>query len=178
VQGSEAGGHGRPGRGLLSLLPAVTERVRDVPVVAAGGIATGRQLAACWQLGAAGVALGTRLYASQEALDSAAAKTRLTELGGGDTVHTSVFDVVRGPRWPAGYTGRAAVNSLVARWHDDLDGLKGGDLDRVRQSYEQATEAGDLDERVLWAGEAVDHIDTIEPAGLLIARIHEAALQA
>ena len=177
VQGSEAGGHGRPGRSLITLLPAVIERVAHVPVVAAGGIATGRQLAACWQLGAAGVALGTRLYATTEALDTDAAKAKLVELRGDETIHTTVFDIVRGPRWPEGYTGRAAANSLVRRWHHAVDALE-ADLSRQRYRYGAAVDADDLDTRVLWAGEGVDLIDSIDPARTLIDAIHRDALHA
>jgi nitronate monooxygenase len=171
VQGSEAGGHGRPGRGLLTLLPAVVDQISDIPVVAAGGIATGRQLAACWQLGAAGIALGTRLYATHEAADSTAAKRRLVELRGDDTMHSTVFDRVRGPRWPEGYTGRAATNSFVREWHGAVDDLE-ADLARQRDRYAAGVAADDLDVRVLWAGEAVDLIDDVQPAAAVIREIH------
>lgn len=175
VQGSEAGGHGRAGRGALSLLPAVTTLITDVPVVAAGGITTGHQLAACWQLGAAGVALGTRLYATHEASDTDASKRRLVELRGDETMHTTIFDLVRGPRWPSGYTGRAAANALVVRWHDALDELE-ADLDEQRLRYADAVADDDLDVRVLWAGEGVDLIDSLESAGPLVQRLHRQAL--
>jgi nitronate monooxygenase len=175
VQGSEAGGHGRPGRSLVTLLSTVIDRVANVPVIAAGGIATGRQLAACWQLGVAGVALGTRLYATPEALDTDAAKAKLLELDGDETIHTTVFDIVRGPRWPEGYTGRAAANSLVRHWHDAVEELE-ADLHRQRRRYRAAVAADDLSTRVLWAGEGVGLVDAIEPARELIETIHRDAL--
>lgn len=175
VQGSEAGGHGREGRGLLSLLPAVAEQVTDIPLVAAGGIATGRQIAACWHLGATGVALGTRLYATAEALDTDAAKRQLTVLRGDETVRTTVIDLARGPRWPAGYTGRAARNAFVDRWHTDLPGLV-ADLSAQQQRYRAGVAADDLSTRVLWAGEALDLIEAVEPAGPLVERLHDDAL--
>ena len=176
VQGSEAGGHGRPDRGLLTILPAIVRLAGDVPVLGAGGIATGHQLAACWALGAAGAALGTRLYATDEAHDTPAAKQRLVDLAGDDTVHTTVFDLLRGPRWPAGYTGRAAVNDVTRRWHGQEAELQTV-LDTERDHYQRAAAAGDLHTRVVWAGEAIDFIDSIEPARDIVRTIHRDARQ-
>jgi hypothetical protein len=76
---------------------------------------------------------------------------------GDDTVHTTVFDRLPGPEWPAGCTGRAAANATTRRWHGraGLDAV----LDDERERYRAAAAADDLDTRVLWAGERVDHID-------------------
>lgn len=175
IQGSEAGGHGRAGRGLLTLIPAVVDAVGPVPVVAAGGIGDGRQLAACWALGAAGIVLGTRLYATPEALDADHAKQRLVDAGGDDTLHTTVFDLLRGPTWPPGYTGRAIANHSTDTWHGrehDLSAV----LPAERERYQTAADAGDLDARVLWAGEGVDLIHDVIPAAEIVAHIHDDAL--
>jgi nitronate monooxygenase len=177
VQGSEAGGHGRAGRGLLTLLPAVVAHAGGVPVVAAGGIATGRQLAACWALGAAGAALGTRLYATHEAADAAEAKQRLVDAAGDDTLHTTVFDLLRGPEWPAGYSGRAIANDATRRWHGHEADLVPV-LDGERERYRRDAAAGDLRSRVVWAGEAVDHVHAVEPAAAVVRAIHRDALRA
>jgi nitronate monooxygenase len=69
---------------------------RDVPLVAAGGIADGRGLAAALMLGADGVLMGTRFYVASEALASSAAKARIVAASGDDTVRTTVFDIARG----------------------------------------------------------------------------------
>src|SRR5262245_48778351 len=66
AQGREAGGHGGAIRGTLGLVPAVVDAVAPIPVVAAGGIADGRGLAAALALGAAGVSMGTRFLATRE----------------------------------------------------------------------------------------------------------------
>ena len=174
VQGSEAGGHGRAGRGLMSLLPAVVDAVDPIPTIGAGGIASGRQLAACWELGAAGVAVGTRLYATPEASDVEQAKQRLVEMSGDDTVQTTVFDAVRGPSWPLGYTGRAAVNATTRAWHGNEAALDEV-LTSERARYLAADEANDVDRRVVWAGESVDLIDSIEPAGRVVRRLYDDA---
>ncbi|MCB1434434.1 MAG: nitronate monooxygenase, partial [Alphaproteobacteria bacterium] len=78
AQGSEAGGHGKERRSVMALVPAVVDAVGSVPVLAAGGIGDGRGLAAALMLGAAGVLVGTRFWATPEALGSDAAKSLLT----------------------------------------------------------------------------------------------------
>ena len=68
AQGRDAGGHSGTTRGTLGLVPAVVDAVAPIPVVAAGGIADGRGLAAALALGAAGISMGTRFTASRESL--------------------------------------------------------------------------------------------------------------
>jgi nitronate monooxygenase len=82
-------------------VPAVIDAVGPTPVLAAGGVSNGRQLAAAILLGAAGVLVGTRFYASHEALGHPEAKARIVNRGGDETLRTHVFDIVRaldGPR--------------------------------------------------------------------------------
>ena len=149
VQGTEAGGHGRHNEGVEALVRATVDAIAGTgsPVLAAGGITTvdGVRRALGW--GAAGVMIGTRLYATTEALDVEAAKQLLVASDGCDTVRTSVFDRVRGPDWPDGYDGRALRNSLVTRWErsateilDDLDraGLDIGSRPRWRTSRSES----------------------------------------
>ncbi|TAM60643.1 nitronate monooxygenase, partial [bacterium] len=116
AQGTEAGGHGAS-RGTLPLVAAVVDAVTPIPVVAAGGIADGRGLAATLMLGATGVMMGTRFYASAEALGSADAKARLLSGEGDATVRTTIFDRVRGYAWPAPFTGRALTNDFIRTYH-------------------------------------------------------------
>jgi len=86
AQGAEAGGHGVT-RGLVSLVPEIVDALGGrKPVVAAGGIADGRGLAAALMLGAAGVLMGTRFYATQEAAAAQGAKERIRETTGDDTL--------------------------------------------------------------------------------------------
>ena len=87
AQGTEAGGHGQS-EPLFTLLPQVVDSCPDVPVVAAGGIADGRGLAAAIMLGAEGVLMGNRFYASQEADGHAEAKRRIVAAEGGQTVRS------------------------------------------------------------------------------------------
>jgi nitronate monooxygenase len=113
AQGTEAGGHGG-GRATLPLVPAIADlvarRAPEAMVVAAGGIADGRGLAAALALGAEGVLVGTRFYATLESLGHDKAKARIVAALGEDTLRTSVFDIVRGYSWPDGITGRALRN--------------------------------------------------------------------
>lgn len=169
AQGTEAGGHGG-GRATLPLVPAVVDAVAPTPVVAAGGIADGRGLAAALMLGAHGALIGTRFYASVEALGGDRAKQRIVAAHGNETARTRVFDVVRGYAWPAAYPGRALRNGFMERWDGRESELEAA-LDAERAAYHAAARAGDYDTAVVWAGEVVDLIDGVESATTLVERI-------
>jgi nitronate monooxygenase len=169
AQGTEAGGHGA-GRSTLPLVPAVVDAVAPRPVLAAGGIADGRGLAAALMLGAQGALIGTRFYASEEALGHPAAKRRIADAHGEDTCRTEVFDVVRKLAWPEPYNGRALCNGFVERWRGREDELA-AEVDAQHGVYASAVRAGDHDVAVVWAGEAVDLIDGIEPADEIVRRL-------
>jgi nitronate monooxygenase len=178
AQGAEAGGHGA-GRGTFALVPAIVDAVAPIPVLAAGGIADGRGLAGALMLGAAGVLVGTRFFASEEALGNPAAKQRLVEGKGDDTLRTTIFDTVRKIDWPRPYTGRALGNDFSRRWHGKEQALAGA-VEAENKRYLQAVEQGDVSTTVVWASEAVDLIHAIEPAEKILERIvseAEAALK-
>jgi nitronate monooxygenase len=176
AQGSEAGGHGVDRPSLSALLPDVIEAAAPVPVLAAGGIGTGRQLAELWRAGAAGAALGTVLYASHEALDTPAAKQLLVERTAADTARHRTFDILRGPDWPSAYTGRSLMNETVRRWAHQDEQLRRPDvLAAERATYRRAVESDDLGRRVVWAGTSVDHVDDVQPAATIIHRIMDEA---
>jgi len=169
AQGTEAGGHGG-GRATLPLVPAVADTVAPIPVVAAGGIADGRGLAAALMLGAHGALIGTRFYASPEALGHDAAKQRIVAARGNETARTRVFDIVRGYAWPPLYTGRALRNRFMDRWDGRESNLEVA-LEAERAAYQAAAGEGDCDTAVVWAGEAVDLIKSVEGAAALVERI-------
>ena len=178
AEGNEAGGHSG-GRSTLPLVPAVVDAVGPVPVIAAGGIADGRGLAAALMLGAQGALMGTRFYASVEALGQHSAKERIVEASGDDTARTRVFDIVRGYAWPSEFPGRALRNRFMQRWDDRHSDLAAA-LDTERIAYQVATAAGDYDTALVWAGEAADLIRSVEGAAALVERISaeaEARLQ-
>jgi nitronate monooxygenase len=168
AQGSEAGGHGAA-RATFPLVPAVVDVAGAVPVIAAGGVADGRGLAAALMLGADGVLMGTRFLASTEAATSAEAKRRVVAAAGDSTIRSTLFDIVRRREWPAPYTGRALQNEFTDRWRGREAELM-HNLAREEAAYEEARRRGDLDIAVLHAGEAVDLIDEVLPAAEIVAR--------
>ena len=169
AQGTEAGGHAAA-RSTLPLVPAVVDAVAPLPVLAAGGIADGRGLAAALMLGAQGALIGTRFYASAEALGLTEAKQRIVAADGDGTCRTRVFDIVRGYAWPAQYTGRALRNGFLERWHGEEEPLA-RDIRHVRPAYQEAARRGDCNTAVVWAGESVDLIHGVESAASLVERI-------
>src|SRR5262249_29675623 len=96
VQGSEGGGHNRADAATFSLLPAVIDAIDSVPVIAAGGIADGRTVAAALALGAEAVWVGTRLIASFEANAHPEYKDRVVAAAVEDTARHLIF----GPEFP------------------------------------------------------------------------------
>jgi nitronate monooxygenase len=169
AEGTEAGGHGGV-RATLPLVPAVVDAVAPTPVVAAGGIADGRGLAAALMLGAHGALIGTRFYASAEALGQDRAKQRIVAARGDQTARTRVFDVIRGYPWPPIYTGRAIRNGFMEHW-DGRESHLASVLETERVGYQAAARDGDFDTAVVWAGECVDLIKSVESASAIVARI-------
>ncbi|HET7879749.1 MAG TPA: nitronate monooxygenase [Acetobacteraceae bacterium] len=169
AQGTEAGGHGQS-EPLLTLLPQVVDACPDTPVVAAGGIADGRGLAAMMMFGAEGVLMGTRFYASEEAEGHAEAKRRIAAAGSGQTVRSIVFDLSRRNRWPDPYTGRVLRNRHAERWLGREHELEAA-AEEVGREYAAARERGDFDTTAVIAGEACALINDIPPAGEIVKRI-------
>ena len=167
AQGGEAGGHGGL-RGAMALVPAVVDAVSPVPVVAAGGIADGRGLAAALMLGATGVLCGTVFYTAIESIADPRAKQRVLEASGDDTVKSDVFDLVRGIDWPEGPWGlRSLRNGFSLRWENNLPGLRSV-LDDEQRRYGISREQGDFDTAAVIAGEAVDLVHAIAPAAEIL----------
>jgi nitronate monooxygenase len=170
AQGTEAGGHGAT-RSILDIVPAIVDLVAGrVPVVAAGGIGDGRGLAAMMMLGAAGVLLGTRFYASQEADGADEAKRRICAATGGSTARSIIFDMSRNNVWPLPFTGRCLVNDHLRRWTGhELELLQSAN--KVAVDYAAAKAAGNFDVAAVIAGEAVGLIHDIPPAAEIVERI-------
>jgi nitronate monooxygenase len=174
AQGTEAGGHGKSGRTTLTLTPAIVDIAGKVPVVAAGGLSDGRGLAATLMLGASGSLVGTRFWAAPEALGSDAAKQLLITARSDDTLRTRVFDIVREIDWPDEYNGRAIVNDFCRQWHGRESELE-QNLGRETEAYWKAAKAGDTSKAVVFAGEGLDLIHDIKPAGDIVRSIAEEA---
>jgi len=118
AQGNEAGGHTGT-MGLLPLLAGVVDRYPDVPVLAAGGIADGRTLAAVLTAGADGAWLGTAFLATPEAVEVHEVHKRLiVQSDGSDTVFTRVYDIISDLPWPAAIGERVRRNRFTEQWSE------------------------------------------------------------
>jgi nitronate monooxygenase len=177
AQGAEAGGHGMNslnGRSSFSLVPeladALAARSPHTLLLAAGGIADGRGLAAARVLGADGVLLGSRLWASAESLASAGAVNAALAASGDDTARSAVFDILRRKHWPAPYDFRALRNGLHRQWEARVDALRAAP-DAARADYDAGVAAADFDRAHVTVGEAVGLMHDAPPAAELIARI-------
>ena len=172
AQGAEAGGHGSR-RGTFPLVPAVVDAAADAGtsalVVAAGGIADGRGLAAALMLGASGVLMGTRFHVAAESLASASIKARIVAGSGDDTLRTRVFDIGRKMPWPEEFTGRVLANRFSEAWHGRETALEQDEA--AHATYAEAVASEDYDTAVVWASEAIDLIHGVEPAGTILTRI-------
>jgi nitronate monooxygenase len=175
AQGAEAGGHGIS-RGTFAFVPAVVDAVPDIPVAAAGGVADGRGLAAALMLGADGVLMGTRFYASKEAAGSAAAKQRIVAGTGDQTVRGILFDIALRNVWPAPYTGRLLCNKFSEKWRGREAELLQHQNEEA-EGYSEARKKRDFDIAGVLAGEAVDLIVDIPPAAEIVDRmVNEATI--
>lgn len=176
AQGAEAGGHGER-RATMTLVPEVADMAAgtDTLVVAAGGVADGRGLAAALMLGASGVVMGSRLWATDEALvhpDMIDAGLLAT---GDETVRSSVMDIARELDWPERYTARVLENDFTRRWHTDIEGLK-ADAESQSARWRNAWIEGDTSVANTFVGEAAGLIRTRENAAdILHGTVRDAA---
>ncbi|WP_433655490.1 NAD(P)H-dependent flavin oxidoreductase [Nocardia sp. CA-128927] len=168
AQGGEAGGHGG-GRSTLTIVPTVVDLVHPTPVLAAGGIADGRGLAAALTLGAAGALIGTRFEATHEALLAPEEAKAIVAARGDDTSRNRVFDIARQSPWPNRYTARMLRNQFFDSWQDREDELRTDTT--ARTDYLDAVDHGDPAALAVWAGEAVDLISSIDYAADVLTRI-------
>jgi nitronate monooxygenase len=170
AQGAEGGGHG-VSRGLVTLVPEIVDAVGSrIPVVACGGLADGRGLAAGLMLGASGAMFGTRFYASPEAAGADAAKERIRAASGDDSLRSIVFDISRRNVWPAPFTGRCLRNSFLDRWYGremELLRTAGAEAERVAEARRNQ----DFDVAPVIAGEASGLVREILPAREIVDRI-------
>ena len=177
AQGAEAGGHGEK-RATFTLVPEVADHIaRHAPEVllcAAGGVADGRGLAAALVLGADGVVVGSRFWASEEALVHPAMREAALKASGDDTLRSTVTDIMRGYDWPKRYTGRVLRNDFTDRWHKDPDGLRAA-LAQELPRWQAAVAAGDARTANAFVGEVAGLIGTISPAADILRDIVQGA---
>ncbi|SEG16249.1 nitronate monooxygenase [Nonomuraea solani] len=177
AQGTESGGHGAAhGRSTLPFVPAVVDLVAPVPVLAAGGIADGRGVAAALVLGAAGALIGTRFQATVEALADPSITRAIVEGRGQDTERSNLLDVARGSGWPSKYPARTLGHPYLDRWRGREAELAADP--QALQDYQDDVARGAITPLPVWAGEAVDLITDLPPAEDLITAMAAQAEEA
>ncbi|HRW11116.1 MAG TPA: nitronate monooxygenase [Caldilineaceae bacterium] len=175
AQGTEAGGHTGVA-GTLALVPAVVDVAGEIPVVAAGGVADGRGLAAVLMLGAVGASLGTRFVASQEWGGGAREQQALLSATADDTIHTSVYDRVRGANFPTGIADRVLRNRFNSTWDGRTTAIE-EQRPELQRELEAGSQMQDAEVVDISAGVAVGLIHALEPAGAIVQRIMREAEQ-
>lgn len=181
AQGWEAGGHVWGQVATMPLVPLVVDAVAPIPVVAAGGIADGRGVAAALALGAAGVWMGTRFLASEEAIAHPVYRQRLLEATEADTVHAAAF----GDDW-YGAPHRTLRTPTLSRWEQAGRPPRGArpgegeviawqaDGEPVRR-YDDVLPApgmgGALDDLALHAGQSVGLVQAIQPTAAIVREL-------
>jgi nitronate monooxygenase/enoyl-[acyl-carrier protein] reductase II len=184
AQGIEAGGHVKSTTALSTIVPAVVEAVRPVPVIASGGIADGRGLVAALSLGAQAISMGTRFLASEEAQVPREYKERIVQSRAEDTVYTQLFDI----GWPDA-PHRVLRNKAVVEWEaagrpsagkrpdeGTVVGkmpLAGTTVDVVRYAVFPPLLGftGDIDYLALYAGESCSLVHEIKPAAQIVGDV-------
>jgi len=172
ARGSEGGGHGLDAVGTLPLLQAVLDAV-DVPVLAAGGVATGRGLAAVLAAGAAGAWVGTALLAASEALTKPAARARVLAASETDTFYGRLFDVALRIPWPPAFGGRALRNGFAERWLGHEDELAAHP--EIADEVADALREQDFDTAYIYAGQGVGMVSAEQPAADVVRGLAEGA---
>jgi nitronate monooxygenase len=171
AQGTEAGGHGG-NRATFTLVPEVADLLASSSpqtlLLAAGGVADGRGLAAALMLGADGVLVGSRFWASTEAAVHANHHRAAIAASGDGTVRQRATDIARLYAWPAEFTGRVLKNAFTERWHEREDELR-AQAAGVHPGYMAGAAAGDPDNVGVWVGEATGMIHAISPAAEILA---------
>lgn len=165
AQGAEAGGHTATTMGTMALVPQTVDVVRPTPVLAAGGIADGRGLAAAIMLGAQGVLMGTRFLATVECHGRGHSKDVLLNSLGSQTVASKFYDDVLGILWP-GSVVRTVRNQLLDEWAKRPDEWAAA-AEKLRPEVRAAVANGEF----VLAGESVGLVHEILPAAEVVARI-------
>lgn len=190
AQGVEAGGHVRGDVATMALVPAVADAAGDAPVVAAGGVADGRSIAAALALGAARVWVGTRFLGAEEASIHPFYRERPRAARETDTIHSTVFD----QGWPDA-PHRTLTNATTAAWMAAgrpatgmrpgegeivAHGVDGAPIPRYASRTPHRLVDGDVEAMSMWAGQGVWRLRGAEPASAVFQALldeTEAALR-
>jgi len=170
AQGGEAGGFGGA-VAALPLIPQVVDAVRPIPVVAAGGIADGRGLAAALVLGAQGVNVGTRFLASAEAPISQSWKQAILAAASEDAVKVEIWNDIF-PPWSTAYdtVPRAIRTPFIEKWEGHREAAT-ADAARLRGEVISAIQRGNMQDFIPWAGQTAGLVREILPAAEIVRRM-------
>lgn len=181
VQGAEAGGHGRAhdGVGIQALFPEVSDATREsgIPLIAAGGIADGRGLAAALSLGAAGAAIGTRFLAARETRISKGYQDEVLRASdsGKSTVRTQLYNHLRGTYgWPEQFAPRTVINKS---WTEHQAGVP---FEELKARHDELAKTGDAGwgpegRLATYVGAAVGLVHDVKPAGVITSETRDEA---
>ncbi|KAI4120998.1 MAG: hypothetical protein LQ338_006621 [Usnochroma carphineum] len=182
VQGAESGGHGRAkdGMGIMTLFPEVADAMANsqTPLIAAGGIADGRGVAAALCLGASGSVMGTRFLAANEARISRGYQNEILRASDGAvaTARTLLYNHLRGTfGWPPEYSPRTIINKSF------VEQQAGSAFEELKRRHDEALKMGDSgwgpDGRLAtYAGASVGLIHEVRDAGDIVREVQEDAL--
>lgn len=179
AQGTEAGGHGAA-RSTLPFVPEVSDYLKkhspETLLLAAGGIADGRGLAAALMLGAEGIVMGTRFWASAEAMTPETHKDRAIAATGDATVRTKALDALRGTPWPKEFSFRFMKNKLTEEWAErENEAFEA--YGSYAQKYKEARAKNDLDTMAVVGGEAVGLVRSRPSAETIVREAIEQACE-
>lgn len=173
AQGIESGGHGHGSAPPLSdLLQSILARFSDSPqkpiILAAGGLANGRDIASQLAHGASGAVMGTRFLLTPESKYTDAQRKTLIAARSEDTVRTMAFDYARGTiDWPEGVDGRGLRNDTV------LDFDQGSSLEFIQAKFKEGIKNQDRSRFLVWAGTGVGSMNRVMPAKDLVQELHQ-----
>ncbi len=166
AQGTEAGGHTGT-IGTLALVPAVIDAVHPIPVVAAGGIADGRGIAAMLILGAEGVWIGTRFVASQEWAGHTWEKSAVAAASTDETIRTNLYDLLYEQPFPSDIADRMLRNAYITQWHG-----RDAEIFTHRQhllaQLAEAEQQADISRIGISAGSSAGLVNSVEPAATIM----------
>jgi nitronate monooxygenase len=170
TQGNEAGGHTGT-MNLLPLLVSVLDRFPDVPVMASGGVSSGRALAAVLAAGADGAWAGTAFLATPECQEIPDLHKKLiVESDGEDTVYTRAYDVLWGAPWPQGIAERGRRNRFTDEWTGREDEIP-AHREELQARVRAAEEAFDIADRGFLYGQSAGAVPAIRPAAEVLHAI-------
>lgn len=172
AQGTEGGGH-VGWMASMPLIPMVVDAVAPIPVLAAGGFADGRGLAAALALGADGILLGTRFLATVESPLHPNFKQAIVDSDGHDTQLSEIPDIAAGQVWPGAMT-RSRRNGFIERWAGREWALRQNRAEAYAK-LQTARQSGDVEEGPLSMGQDAGLIHDIPPAEEIVRRIAQDA---